>query len=112
MFSYLYNGIEHTDTSGDYCRQLGMNGEQIRRLQQDAATHNEDYWALIRIERDRRMRAVEWRLHRMYREEMLGMPRSDSEDVILDVHRYMQQLADVPQQSATPDDVEWPVLDI
>lgn len=29
MFSYIYNGVTHADTSSDYMHNLGMTDEQI-----------------------------------------------------------------------------------
>lgn len=112
MFSYLYDGAEHTDTSTDYCAKLGMTDEQTRSVQQDAAAHAESEWSKIRNERMRRIYDVEWRIHRMYREDKLGIPRTDSDDDMVAMHRYIQTLAELPEQFSTPEAVEWPVLNL
>lgn len=112
MFSYLYNGKQHTTTTAAYCEKLGMDAEAIEQLQQDDVLHAEHRWNEVRAERALRMSDIEWRLHRMYREDMLGLARTDSEDAIIEVHQYMQALADTPNNAATPDEVVWPVLDV
>ncbi len=112
MFSYLYDGIEHVDTSTNYCAKLGMNDETICSIQKDAAAHTESQWKAIRAERNRRIYAVEWRIGRMYREDQLGIPRTDNDKTMQALHSYIQALAELPEQFGTPEAVVWPVLNL
>ncbi|MCB4811703.1 phage tail assembly chaperone [Methylovorus menthalis] len=59
----------------------------------------------IRIERDARISAVSWRYERHAREERLGIPLTDD---IAELDEYIQDLAEVPEQSGFPQNVEWP----
>ena len=87
MFSYFYEGVEHTDTSTEYCAKLGMNDEQIQSVQQDALNHSETQWSIIRAERLKRIYEMEWRINRMFRENTLELTRTDSDETMQAVHR-------------------------
>lgn len=60
----------------------------------------------VRAQRDAKIEAVAWRYERHARQVRLGMFVQD-DLAALDI--YVQALADVPEQSGFPTDVEWPV---
>ena len=110
MFSFIYNDRHHTNTETDFLTSLGMDADAIESVQRDAEDYEQLQWQQIKFERDRKIYAVEWRIHRMFREEQRGLPRSDDDDTINRIHDYIQALADLPQQFARAADVEWPEL--
>lgn len=59
----------------------------------------------IRMERDRRIMAVQWRRDRYNDEVTLGMTPTEPIEPIL---QYIQALRDVPQQEGFPENVQWP----
>ena len=63
-------------------------------------------WNAVRLERDKRIREVEWRYARYYRHERLNLPQIDT---IENLDRYVQALADITKQS-TFFSITWPTL--
>lgn len=61
----------------------------------------------IRADRDARIQAVSWRYERYAREARLGMAPTDDINAL---DKYVQTLAEVPNQTGFPDDVQWPTL--
>lgn len=59
-----------------------------------------------RADRDAKIREFEWRYARYARNERLGMPQVD---VLSKMDAYVQELADLPNQSNFPWEVVWPV---
>ncbi|WP_257293640.1 phage tail assembly chaperone [Endozoicomonas sp. YOMI1] len=110
MFSFIYNDQHHTNTDTEFLVSLGMDDEAVESVQWDAADYERQQWQQIKDQRDKRIYAVEWRIHRMYREEQLGLPRSDDDVTIQKLHEYIQALADLPQTFANTSDVVWPEL--
>ena len=108
MFSFIYNDRHHTNTDTEFLVSLGMDDESVESVQRAAADYERQQWQQIKVQRDKRIYDVEWRIHRMYREEQLSLPRSDGDAMIQKIHEYIQALADLPQQFARADDVEWP----
>ena len=66
----------------------------------------DDFWAIIRENRDTRIAEVEWRYNRYYRNERLGLPQIDA---IADLDAYVKSLTDITDQE-NPFELVWPVL--
>jgi hypothetical protein len=64
-------------------------------------------WNVVRLERQRRMNAVEWRICRWNREMRLGLTPTDD---IKKLDTYMQALAEVTKQD-DPFLIVWPTLE-
>lgn len=60
----------------------------------------------IRVERDRLIEEVRWRIERAQDQIALDLPLVEPLEPLL---LYVQQLRDVPQQSGFPDSIVWPV---
>lgn len=61
----------------------------------------------VRTDRDARINAVSWKYERHAREVRLGLPLTDD---IAALDRYVQNLADVPNQIGFPNNINWPAL--
>lgn len=61
----------------------------------------------IRDERDRLIKAEEWRIERYNSEIRQGLTPSDD---IVALDTYIQALRDIPDQAGFPWNVEWPTL--
>lgn len=59
----------------------------------------------IRIERNMKIGAVQWRYERFARETRLGIPTTDQLEKL---DTYVQALCDIPAQKGFPDTVDWP----
>jgi hypothetical protein len=77
-----------------------------RRTIKTSEKLQDDYWAVIRNNRDQRIAEVEWRYNRYHRNERLGLPQQDS---IADLDNYVQALADITNQE-NPFELTWPIL--
>lgn len=64
-------------------------------------------WSSIRAERSARIAAVSWRYERWHRLNRLGLEQIDD---IAKLDKYVQALADIPQNQTDPYDIVWPVL--
>lgn len=58
----------------------------------------EQYKQMKRAERDSLIEKYEWRLSRYERQKAIGIETSDSEEVYLDLCRYIQDLRDLPEK--------------
>ena len=110
MFGFIYNDRHHTNTDTDFLTSLGMDEEAIESVQRDADDYDQQQWQQIKALRDQKIYAVEWRIHRMFREDQLAMDRSDDDATIQCIHLYIQALADLPERFDRASDVEWPEL--
>lgn len=98
MFTYIYNGETHTDTSPDYMTALGMSDEARESVLNQLAYEESVKSCSIRAERDKRITATDFYL----------LPDAPTQPAGL--ASYRQALRDVPQQPGFPWGVEWPVL--
>jgi hypothetical protein len=78
--------------------------EQDIEYQRQLAIDNE--WIKIRQTRDELMKNFEWRYTRYHRQSRLGITTTDA---IEELDAYMQQLADITEQS-DPFAVQWPTI--
>lgn len=58
----------------------------------------EQYKQMKRAERDAMIEKYEWRLSRYERQKAIGIETSDSEEVYLELCRYIQDLRDLPEK--------------
>lgn len=58
----------------------------------------EQYKQMKRAERDSMIEKYEWRLSRYERQKAIGIETSDSEEVYLELCRYIQDLRDLPEK--------------
>lgn len=98
MFTYIYNGETHTDTSAAYMAALGMSDEARESVLNQLAYDEGVKSCSIRAERDKRIGATDFYL----------LPDAPTQPAGL--ANYRQALRDVPQQPGFPWVVEWPVL--
>jgi hypothetical protein len=61
--------------------------ERVARIQRE--------WKTVREKRDNLIAKFEWRINRYYRQVALETPTSDN---ILELHKYVQELADITKQ--------------
>ncbi len=108
MFSFIYNGQHYANTDAKFLASLGMDEDTIESIQRDAGDYDRQQWHRFDEVRAAKIMAVEWRIHRMYREDQLGLKRTDDDAMIQKIHEYIQALADLPQQFHSVDDIEWP----
>lgn len=74
----------------------------------DKSQHEIDEdWNKIRIERDKRIKDVEWRYDRFYRHQRLGLQQIDSLEKL---DQYVQDLCDITK-NLLPYDIKWPKYD-
>lgn len=83
--------------------QWVLEDKTLEELQAETKT----LWNQIRAERDKRISEVTWRYERYARYERLRITQVDS---IEELDKYVQALADVPQNQNDPYDIVWPVL--
>ncbi len=98
MFTYIYNGETHTDTSAAYMAALGMSDEARESVLNQLAYEEVVKSCSIRAERDKRIAVTDFYL----------LPDAPTQPAGL--ANYRQALRDVPQQSGFPWVVKWPVL--
>lgn len=63
-----------------------------------------------RLERDNRIANVQWLIERHRSEVSLQLSTTLTDEDYLLVHRYVQDLRDVPEQDSFPHDIQWPSL--
>lgn len=68
----------------------------------------EQDWNKIRVERDQRIKDIEWRYMRYNRHERLGLPQIDSLEKL---DAYVQALANITNQNS-PYNVDWPKYEV
>lgn len=98
MFTYIYDGETHTDTSTAYMLALGMSTDAQESVLSQLAYEAHARACAIRAERDKRIAATDFYL----------LPDAPTQPA--DLANYRQALRDVPQQPGFPWVVEWPVL--
>ncbi|CAA0111562.1 Uncharacterised protein [BD1-7 clade bacterium] len=90
-------GIDTSDI--DDLSRRGIDGSTVSALEADHCL------AELRIERDRRMGAQDWRYQRYARELRLGVEPTESIETI---DTLMQALANITETYHSLDDVVWP----
>ena len=98
MFSYIYQGNTHTDTSPAYMQQLGMDSDQIESVLLQKEYEFSSLSDSVRQERNLRLAATDFYM----------LPDAPTQPAGL--ANYRQALRDVPQQPGFPWVVEWPEL--
>lgn len=74
------------------------------------AVNSKKLAAEIRLERDRRLNEILWRIQRYESQKALGTETTDTKEDYLKVLQYIQDLRDVPSQKTFPEKVIWPEL--
>ena len=98
MFTYIYNGETHTDTSTAYMVALGMSADAQESVLSQLAYEAQAKACEVRSTRAKLIAETDFYL----------LPDAPSQpDGLI---AYRQALRDVPQQSGFPWAVEWPVL--
>lgn len=98
MFTYIYDGETHTDTSTAYMVALGMSTDAQESVLNQLAYETHARACAIRAERDKRIAVTDFYL----------LPDTPTQPAGL--ASYRQALRDVPQQPGFPWVVEWPAL--
>jgi len=62
-----------------------------------------DYMEMMRVERDIRLKAADWRVHRNYQQVTNSDTPSDDASKMGDVYDYMQALRDMPEDHTGTD---------
>ncbi len=70
------------------------------------AAQTEALWAALRVERDRRIAEVQWRIDRNAAQIELDLPTTESRAALL---TYVQALRDLPETTTDPANPVWPV---
>lgn len=61
-----------------------------------------------RVERDKRIDAIRWRIERYQTQAAAGLETTDTVEHYKAILLYVQALRDVPEQAGFPDAIEWP----
>lgn len=75
--------------------------EQREKTQEEKA-------ADVRAERDRRIKAIRWRIERYQTQAAAGLETTDTAEHYKAILLYVQALRDIPAQAGFPDAIEWP----
>lgn len=98
MFTYIYDGETHTDTSPAYMTALGMSADAQESVLNQLEFETSAKAGAIRARRDELIANTDFYL----------LPDAPSQPEGLT--SYRQALRNVPQQGGFPWDVEWPEL--
>lgn len=98
MFTYVYNGETHTDTSTAYMVALGMSADAQESVLNQLAYEESAKCCNIRAQRDTRIASTDFYFLK------------DAPTAPAGLAAYRQALRDVPQQPGFPWVIEWPVL--
>jgi hypothetical protein len=98
MFTYIYDGETHTDTSTAYMVALGMSTDAQESVLNQLAYETHARACAIRAERDKRLAATDFYM-------LQDAPASP-----MGVAEYRQALRDITEQEGFPDNVIWPEL--
>ena len=98
MFSYIYQGNTHTDTSPAYMQQLGMDSDQIESVLLQKEYEFSSLSDSVRQERNLRLAATDFYM----------LP--DAPPTPVGVAEYRQALRDITEQEGFPFEIVWPEL--
>jgi len=103
-----YVAVSTAPTYNNRTHNLSWNGsdwsvDELTDLDITYAT--EQQWSEVRIERDKRIEAVEWKIMRYQSEVRLGI--TTTTDNISNLDTYVQALRDITKQS-DPYNITWP----
>lgn len=107
--------------AGDHARLMGELSEgRVLDVEADglpvtrapAEPDTEQLARLARQRRDADIASVQWLIERHRGELSLQISTTLTDEDYLLVHRYVQDLRDVPEQNSFPHDIEWPSLPV
>lgn len=110
MYNYLYEGQQHTDTSSDYLKKLGMDEESIESLQRDAKNYEEQQLAEFIEQRNGFLDDSDWMILQQLNQEQLATELTMSEADYKVLLTWRQQLRDMPETLAGTKGIIWPPL--
>ena len=108
----LISESEHARLLGELSsgRLLDVDAEGLPRTIEPAGPTIEQLALQARQRRDTEIAAVQWLIERHRSESSLQLSTTLTDEDYLLVHRYVQDLRDVPEQDSFPHDIQWPSL--
>lgn len=103
-----YVGVSTAPTYNDRTHKLSWNGTdwQVDEMSQEEILHNTTLkWQDVRLQRDKSIADIEWRVMRNLSEVRLGI--TTTSDLISDLDAYTKKLRDVTTQE-DPYNISWP----
>ena len=104
-FPCLVHDSVEEDTEHSVSDYLQVNGEYVLTSSAEAIEQKKDE---ARAERDRRIKAILWRIERYQTQEAAGLETTDTAEHYKEILLYVQALRDIPEQEGFPDAIEWP----
>ncbi len=90
----VYDSVEE-DTEHQLSDYVHCDGQFVLTVSDEAI---EQYKAQKRAERDAKIETYEWRLSRFERQKAINVETTDTEEIYLNLCRYIQDLRDITKQ--------------